>query len=95
MLSKNLFEINIKEIPDVEIKITFFEGKQVSVIPGDINDDKTIDLKDAIISLQIISGIIPNEIFNKASEVDGNNKIGLEEVICILQNISGLKAIRL
>ncbi len=87
MLSKNLFEINIKEMPDVEIKMTFFEGKRVSVIPGDINDDKTIDLKDAIISLQIISGIIPNETFNKASEVDGNNKIGLEEVICILQNI--------
>ena len=29
VLSKNLFEINIEEIPDVEIKMTFFEGKRV------------------------------------------------------------------
>ena len=29
VLSKNLFEIDTEEIPDVEIKMTFFEGKQV------------------------------------------------------------------
>ncbi len=29
VLSKNLFEINTEEIPDVEIEMTFFEGKRV------------------------------------------------------------------
>jgi len=29
VLSKNLFKIDTEEIPDVEIKMTFFEGKQV------------------------------------------------------------------
>ena len=29
VLSKNLFKIETKEIPNVEIKMTFFEGKRV------------------------------------------------------------------
>ncbi|PIR13622.1 hypothetical protein COV49_01560 [Candidatus Falkowbacteria bacterium CG11_big_fil_rev_8_21_14_0_20_39_10] len=57
---------------------------------GDINGDNQITLADAIIALQIISGLNPGGIDLEA-DVNGDNKIGLPEVIYVLQIIGGLR----
>lgn len=52
---------------------------------GDVNDDTVIDLKDALLSLQVVSGRTPGgQVFTEA-DADGDGKIGLAETIFILQ----------
>ncbi len=59
--------------------------------PGDVNGSGgTPDLTDAILALQILAGLNPSNVFVSA-DVNSNNKIGLEEVIYILQKVSGLR----
>jgi len=58
---------------------------------GDVNSDESIDLADAIISLQVVSGIQPVSPVHRAADVNGDGKIGLEEALFILQKISGLR----
>ncbi|MEE4355185.1 MAG: dockerin type I repeat-containing protein [Desulfococcaceae bacterium] len=60
------------DIPDIE--------------PGDVNGDGTVDLKDAIISLQIVAGMSPDNV-KLAADINNDKKIGVEEAICILRKI--------
>ncbi|RLC08272.1 MAG: hypothetical protein DRI57_24325, partial [Deltaproteobacteria bacterium] len=54
---------------------------------GDINNDGNADLKDIILGLQIIAEIHTQNVL--AADVSGDQRIGLEEVIYLLQNTSG------
>jgi len=64
----------------------------VNVAKGDVNGDGSIDLKDLILSLRILTD---NTIFSQAvckgADVNGDNRIGIEEVIYILQKAAGLR----
>jgi len=61
-----------------------------STIPGDLDCDDNVTLYDAIITLRIVSAIDPPSVFCK-NDVNGDNKIGLEEVVYILQKVAGLR----
>ena len=63
----------------------------ITQLKGDINGDAAIDLTDAILALQIITGVVQGQNIDNASDVDGNNKIGMEEAVYILENISGTR----
>jgi len=69
----------------------YLNGTDPTLIPGDINHDQQVDLKDAIIALQILSGLTPSEPIYIKADVNGDGKIGMEEVIYILQVVSGLR----
>ena len=58
---------------------------------GDVNGDGNVDLTDAILAVQIVSGITPTQAVYAGADVNGDGKIGIEEVIYILQVISGLR----
>jgi hypothetical protein len=58
------------------------------VLAGDINGDSEIDLTDVILGLRITSGEIVDQVINKSSDVNSNNKTGLEEVIYIMQKMA-------
>ena len=58
---------------------------------GDVNDDSSVDLADAILALQVMAGIEPSATAHKEADVNGDNKIGIEEVIYILQKVSELR----
>lgn len=62
-------------------------------IKGDINGDKTVDLSDVILTLQIISDdlFVDGLYYSLASDVNGDKKIGTEEAIYILQEMAGLR----
>ena len=57
---------------------------------GDVNGDTHVDLLDAILSLQILSNCSAYDIERKA-DVDGDNAIGLPEVIYILQRVGSMR----
>lgn len=62
------------------------------IIPqsGDLNGDGFVTLLDAILALKIADRIDPGtEIINANYDISGDNRIGIEEVIYILQRISG------
>lgn len=56
--------------------------------PGNLNHDSAANLADAIISLQIMAGITPSQTVYKENEVSGDGRIGMEEAIYILQQVS-------
>jgi hypothetical protein len=61
---------------------------------GDINGDGNIDLTDVLVALQVISGLNPEgvDLENYASsgaDVNGDRKIGWEEVVYIVQRVKG------
>jgi len=63
---------------------------------GDINGDGKTDMADAIICLKVVSGLDSSGLIRPTysttdADVNRDNKIGMEEVVNILQNISGLR----
>jgi hypothetical protein len=83
----------VKRIALISIILLFimFPVSVFAILPGDIDNSGKINLKDAIISLQIISGmnvIIPVYV---SADVNGDNKIGIAEVIYALQCIARLR----
>jgi hypothetical protein len=62
-----------------------------SGLPGDINLDGKVDMADAIASLQVLSGMHPAIHVISQNTVHGDVKIGLAEVIYILQKLAGLR----
>ena len=58
---------------------------------GDVNGDGGVDLADAILALQVISGLNPGGIdpdyATSGADVNGDCKIGWEEVVYILQRV--------
>lgn len=59
---------------------------------GDLNGNENIDLVDSIIALQIVAGIIPSQTVHTGADVNGDGKIGMAEVIYILQKVAGSNA---
>lgn len=62
----------------------------VTGVPGDVDNSKAVDLVDAILSLKILTGITTSG--NKISlyaDINGDQTIGAEETIYILQIVSG------
>jgi hypothetical protein len=84
-----------KNIPGVVILEGTLVQKDVGLEPeetiGDINNDKKVDLIDAILVLKVLSKQGLSSSIYKEADVDEDDKIGLEEVVYILQEVSGLR----
>ena len=72
------------------IEITQDGTSGSSTTPGDLDCDTTVTLADAILGLRIMSSIDPQTPFC-LGDVNGDNRIGLEEVVYILQKVAGLR----
>lgn len=77
---------------DTTITAFFLLG---NILAGDLNNDKTINLLDAILAFQAFVGLNPPGIradyATSATDVNGDNQIGLAEIIYILQRTAGLR----
>jgi hypothetical protein len=60
------------------------------ILIGDIDNSRLVNLGDAILALQVLARIKSSFPIYKKADVDGDEKIGLEEVVYILRKISGL-----
>ncbi|MCP4344513.1 MAG: hypothetical protein GY795_03180 [Desulfobacterales bacterium] len=59
------------------------------VIAGDVNGDMSVDMQDVLLALQVLSGIGADNIpIYFYADANGDGKIGTEEVIYILRNMS-------
>ncbi len=57
---------------------------------GDVDSNDVVDLIDAILSLQVVVGMVPSMKVSVNCEVDHDNKIGISEAIFVLQQIAGV-----
>ena len=71
-----------------ELRVNLTTGVGPSTVPGDVNGDSRVDLADAILCLQILSGLAPANI-NPAADITRDGKIGMEEVIYAIQKEAG------
>jgi hypothetical protein len=62
-----------------------------SILAGDLNNDVAVNLTDAILAGQIMAGINPPVAVYKQADVNGDDKIGMEEMVFILQKIAGIR----
>jgi len=60
-------------------------------IPGDINNDRKINLADAVLVLQVSAGMVPFSTVYKEADVNGDGKIGVEEAIYLMQKTSNIR----
>jgi hypothetical protein len=61
------------------------------VMKGDVNGNRAVDLADAILAMQVLSRVKPAQLIYKEADVNGDAKIGLQEVIYILQKVAGMR----
>ena len=84
----------LKDPDNSDITVTSWDGLTITIIPlapGDTDGSGTISLQDAILALQVASGIAPAVPIHKETGIKGDEKIGLEEAIYVLQFVSGLR----
>jgi hypothetical protein len=60
-------------------------------IPGDVNQDRVVDLTDAILTLQLLAGTVPLQPVFKDANVNDDSRLGMEEVIYDMRKVAGLK----
>jgi uncharacterized delta-60 repeat protein len=58
---------------------------------GDVTGNGKVDLQDSVVALQVLVGVPPSTTVNLSGDVNGDSKIGQEELIFILQKISELR----
>ncbi len=86
-------------LPDTsQAKVYWSAGREVyqppvpctQIIQGDLNKDCRVNLKDAIIGLQVCADLNPLNIV-LTGDANNDGKIGLEDIIFILQKVAGLR----
>ena len=83
--------INVKTV-DYYHGIWAVRGGAPNAAPGDLNLDGSIDLTDAIIALQVMSGITTlNQPQMSYADTNQDGRIGLPEAIYVLQEVAGLR----
>jgi len=76
---------------DNGLNITISRGFLYKIIPGDIDFSMAIDLRDAVSALQVSAGISLTTPVHKDTDVNGDEKIGVEEAIYAIQKIIQLR----
>jgi len=68
----------------------FNNAKQVGQMKGGINADVNVDLADAILALKVSVRISGGDVYPDR-DANGDGKIGIEEVVYILQKVSKVR----
>ena len=55
---------------------------------GDVNNDKTVNMKDIVLLQQYMNGW-QVEINNKASDVNGDSKVNMKDIVLLQQYMNG------
>ena len=62
-----------------------------TVLPGDFNSDGVVDIQDALLGVQILTGITPAELIFIQADTNCDGIISMADILFILQKISGLE----
>ena len=97
VFNSQLTDISYGRKQDDHSSLMFFQiptpnqANTIKYFPGDIDRSGNINLKDALLALQIIQGKNTFHDFLKNMDINFDNKIGLEEALFVLKIISGFE----
>ena len=60
---------------------------------GNVNEDQEVDLQDAVLSLQVVSGGVPAETIRKEADVDGDLRLGVAEAVHAMRVAAGFPVV--
>jgi hypothetical protein len=63
----------------------------VEPLLGDLNNDRQVDLKDALLALRVLVGGDAGVSLNFRADVDGDRRVGSAELVYILQSVAGIR----
>lgn len=98
-VSAETFEQVMRDVVMLGIRSEWITGPEVEgldnyrqrvTLMGDINGDSKMDLTDAVLSLQVTSGMHTWVNMYSAADVNDDEKIGIEDAIYVMQMVSGL-----
>jgi hypothetical protein len=83
-----LYFVSVRAFYDgIEIGSPYSNEVIIGGKPGDVDNSRVVDLKDAVLSLQIAAGIYPASAVTIGGDSDNDGKIGLPEAIYTLINL--------
>lgn len=82
------FQLMVSDNGGLQDTDTIIINVSNKIIAGDVDDSGTVDLSDIILALQVLAGMEPSEVVHKEADVNCDGKIGMEELIYILQTVS-------
>jgi hypothetical protein len=88
ILDGNVYTIS-EVTQSCSVTVQFFSDHEV--LPGSVNGDDGINLADAILALQVVSGAPRSHAVHRGADVDGDGRIGLNEAVFVLQFISQMR----
>ncbi|MDM8540116.1 C13 family peptidase [Desulfococcaceae bacterium HSG9] len=111
ILQEGIYTIKFKYLPcfdkpdDLAVAIGPNETKTINVtynslypscLPGNLTDDSQLDLQDAIVALQVMtgntaSGMLRSDYTTSGVDIDGDGKVGMAEVIYVLEKTAELR----
>ncbi len=74
------------------VDISRFRRPLISGAPGDVDHSESVELTDAVLALQILTGLKPYAPAYADCDVNGDGLLGLEDVLYILQTVSAMRA---
>jgi len=87
----NIEAAHLKNTKGAELPASLPVSSKICYL-GDIDGSGSTDLADAILGLRILAGInISPQTITLCADVNNDNKIGIEEVVYILQHIAELR----
>jgi hypothetical protein len=89
-----LFQDIIISVTDLTSPPVSLDAFQIEVVegepnlaPGNFNGDENVDLTDAILGLQVLTAIETPYLYIE-TDVNGDGKIGVQDVLYVLRTIS-------
>lgn len=73
------------------LAVAFLPSPSLGSLQGDMNDDATVTLADAILIMKFLSKMSLPQPLPKEAGVGGDQKIGLDDLIYVLQVVSSLR----
>ena len=81
--------VSVAELAITTVNISLISNSKPTL--GNVDNDDNVDLADAILALQVMTRRNPSQTITKNADVSGDGKIGLAEIIYILQTVAGIR----
>jgi hypothetical protein len=87
-----VFQLKVTDSGDLESTDTVSVRVADYVKPCDVNDDKIVNLTDAVIMLRASARLAnPGISLNIQADVNGDGHLGIQEALCALQSTAGMR----
>ncbi|MCP3888147.1 MAG: hypothetical protein GY702_04645 [Desulfobulbaceae bacterium] len=82
---QTLFITTRSSLYSLQMNVSGSQTTDLPCVAGDIDGNGDIDTRDAIIILQMLTGVVPDATIQICADVDNDRKIGIQEAIFILK----------